>query len=161
VDPVGEVRQNAWIIESGAMTADELRAVEERVASGSIDRTISATLERRLQVSVGSSAAARLLRVGPSTIARRRRKRELWGFQHNGAWRYPLWQFHGNGVLPGLRAVIAAVPPTMNPSTVDGIMTSPQRDLKAGGVPVTPRLWLSDGHPVEAVLVLFDSDARD
>jgi hypothetical protein len=143
------------------MTADELRAVKERVASGSINRTIAATLERRIRASVNSSAAAHLLQVDPSTIARRRRKRELWGFKHNGAWRYPLWQFNGNTVLPGLQAVIAGIPPTQNPGTVDGIMTSPQRDLKVGGVPLTPRLWLLDGHPVEPVLVLFDSDAHE
>jgi hypothetical protein len=138
-----------------------LREVKQRVASGSIERTIAATVAREVDDSIDEADVARLLQVSVVEVGQRRIAGELWGFENEGTARYPCWQFDNGHTIPGLREIVHAIAPTRHPFTVNGIMRSPQRDLIVDGVAITPRDWLLAGRSVAPVLVLLDPDSKD
>lgn len=89
--------------------------------------------------------AARQLQVDTSRIRHRLGVGRLVGWKDRGSWRLPAWQFAGSGVLPGLEAVLAALPPDQPALVVAAFMTKPQEDLLVDGKPATPRDWLLAG----------------
>jgi hypothetical protein len=89
--------------------------------------------------------AARVLDVDTSRIRHRLAAGRLAGWKDRGSWRLPAWQFTENGVLPGLEAVLAAMPDDQPPLVLAGFMTTPQPDLLVGDGPGTPRAWLLAG----------------
>lgn len=92
--------------------------------------------------------AAERLGVDTSRVRHRLAAGRLAGWKDRGGWRLPAWQFTGTGVLPGLEAVLAAVPDDQPPLVVAGFMTTPQPDLRMAGEPATPRQWLlATGDP--------------
>lgn len=98
--------------------------------------------------------AARLLRVDPSRVRHRLAGRRLAGWKDQGGWRLPAWQFTRDGVLPGLDAVLAAVPEDEPPLAVAAFMARTQDQLVVAGEAVTPREWLlagGDPRPVAAL----------
>lgn len=100
------------------------------------------------------TAAASLLGIDPSRVRHRLAARRLTGWKDQGGWRLPAWQFTEDGVLPGLDAVLAAVPEDEPALVVAAFMTSPQDDLVLAGEPGSPRQWLlagGDPLPVAAL----------
>ncbi|TNC21925.1 DNA-binding protein [Amycolatopsis alkalitolerans] len=98
--------------------------------------------------------AARLLGVDPSRVRHRLAARRLAGWKDHTGWRLPAWQFARDGVLPGLDAVLAAVPEGEPALAVAAFMSRRQDDLVLAGEPVTPREWLlagGDPRPVAAL----------
>ncbi|XVV01855.1 DNA-binding protein [Actinosynnema sp. CA-248983] len=89
--------------------------------------------------------AARQLGVDTSRIRHRLGVGRLVGWKDRGSWRLPAWQFAGGGVLPGLEAVLAAVPSDLPALVVAGFMTTEQEDLLVEGRPTSPRDWLLAG----------------
>ncbi|MEU5694486.1 DNA-binding protein [Actinosynnema sp. NPDC020468] len=98
--------------------------------------------------------AARQLGVDTSRVRHRLGVGRLVGWKDRGSWRLPAWQFSGAGVLPGLEAVLAAVPTDQPPLAVAGFMTTDQEDLVVAGVPVSPRDWLLAGGEPSRVTAL-------
>ncbi len=98
--------------------------------------------------------AARRLGVDPSRIRHKLADRRLTGWKDQGGWRLPSWQFGERGALPGLDAVLAAVPDDQPALVVAAFMNTEQADLQIGGRPATPRQWLlagGDPGPVAAL----------
>ncbi|MFC4003077.1 DNA-binding protein [Prauserella oleivorans] len=89
--------------------------------------------------------AARRLGVDDSRVRHRLKERRLTGWKDQGGWRLPAWQFTATGVLPGLDAVLRAVPDDQPALVVAGFMSTPQDDLRIDDAPVTPREWLLAG----------------
>lgn len=95
--------------------------------------------------------AARLLGVDTSRIRHRLKEGRLAGWKDQG-WRLPAWQFTLDGVLPGLEAVLRALPDDQPPLMVAAFMNTPQDDLQINGSDATPREWLAlHGDPTPVV----------
>lgn len=71
-----------------------------------------------------------------------------------GRRRLPLWQFTPTGTLPGLAAVVRALPADEHPLAVLAFMTTPQPELEVQGRAVTPEQWLLAGGDPEPVAAL-------
>lgn len=96
------------------------------------------------------SEAAKRLGVDTSRVRHRLAQGKLTGWKER-SWRLPSWQFTDDGVLPGLDAVLAAIPDDQPPLMVAAFMNTVQPDLMLAGEPVTPRMWLlahGDAGPV-------------
>jgi len=104
--------------------------------------------------SLSAGDAARTLGVDPSRIRHKLAARRLAGWKDQSGWRLPAWQFTGGGTLPGLDAVLAAVPEDQPALVVAAFMTTPQDDLVISGERVTPRQWLLAGGSPEPVAAL-------
>jgi hypothetical protein len=98
--------------------------------------------------------AAGVVGVDTSRIRHRLAAGRLAGWKDRGGWRLPAWQFVSGGVLPGLEAVLAAVPDDQPPLVVAAFMTTPQADLRLEERPATPREWLLAGGSPERVAAL-------
>jgi len=98
--------------------------------------------------------AATTLGVDTSRIRHRLAARRLIGWKDRGGWRLPAWQFTNSGVLPGLEAVLAAIPDDQPPLAVAAFMTTPQEDLRVNDRRATPRQWLLAGGEPERVAQL-------
>lgn len=81
-----------------------------------------------------ADALARELRAAPAAAASAlteprgvdpRRARAPYGFKLGASLRLPLWQFNNDEPIPGLRAVLAALPADLHPLEVAGVMTTP------------------------------------
>jgi hypothetical protein len=145
--------------ESGGLTADEARVL----ASGGLDTAplrageeeplIETALEyaRLLQSSLSVEQAAQLLGVNPSRIRQRLtgHPRTLYGLKEGRSWRVPRFQFAGRKPIPGVAAVIGALPPDLHPVAVRRWFTAPHPDLRVDpdeSRPVTPLEWLRTGR---------------
>ena len=85
--------------------------------------------------------AATRLGVDPSRVRHRLAQRRLTGWKDGTGWLLPAWQFADDRALPGLAAVLAALPDDQPPLVVAAFMTTPQPDLQLA----TPRQWLATG----------------
>ncbi|MQA07501.1 MAG: DNA-binding protein [Pseudonocardiaceae bacterium] len=119
-------------------TSNEVDARAKTVAEQAVLRDSALTV----------ADAARTLGVDSSRIRHRLADGRLIGWKDRGGWRLPAWQFTSSGVLPGLEAVLAALPDDQPPLVVAGFMTTPQDDLRIDTHPATPRQWLlASGDP--------------
>jgi hypothetical protein len=153
--------QEKWMLESGAFSADELEATRTRLADGSIQKRANQTKARMVKASFSAEEVAEFLGVQKSTVSHRRSDGTLYAFFVGRNPRYPEWQFYGQRPIPHLAEVIAAIPKDTHPTTVNGIMTSPQADLPIDGEPTAPWQWLVEGGAVAPVVDLIDSDNRE
>lgn len=93
--------------------------------------------------------------------------RRLLGVQIDGSWRIPAFQLVRTGpspanarILPGLDVVLAATPPGLHLLTFYRWMTTPQGELSVNepgserGLRLSPKEWLEEGRPPEAVAEL-------
>lgn len=108
-------------------------------------RAYSSNLAEQTRTSISVPQAAQLLHVDASRIRHRLRDRALYGFKIGSSLRLPLWQFDDDAPIPGLRAVLAVLPPELHPLEVAGFMTTPDRDLSIGDEPTSPGRWLTHG----------------
>jgi hypothetical protein len=109
-----------------------------------------------VETSLGAARAARLLGVDVSRIRQRLRERSLFGIEYEGEWRLPRFQFERRKVLPGLAAILAALPADMNALDVAEWFLAPNSDLEPEdrARPLSPREWLLRGLPPERVAAL-------
>ncbi|GAA1346655.1 DNA-binding protein [Saccharothrix algeriensis] len=89
--------------------------------------------------------AARRLGVDTSRVRHRLGVGRLVGWKDRGSWRLPAWQFTAAGVMPGLEAVLAAVPADQPALAVAAFMTTERADLPVAGGCGSPRDWLLAG----------------
>jgi hypothetical protein len=109
-----------------------------------------------LETSLSTSEVAKYLKVDVSRVRQRLRERSLFGIEYEGEHRLPRFQFERRNVLPGLREIIAALPPALNALDVAQWFLAPNPDLELAGNdnPLSPRDWLLRGEPVSAVVAL-------
>lgn len=117
----------------------------------------SDSLAAEIRGSLPVEAVALLLDIDASRVRHRVRDGALYGFKIGASRRLPAWQFEDDAPIPGLRAVLAALPEDLHPLEVAGFMTTLIEDLAVADVPRSPRDWLSGGGAVAAVVEL----ARD
>jgi excisionase family DNA binding protein len=89
-------------------------------------------------------AAARL-GVDPSRVRHRLAEGRLTGLRRGGGWRLPAWQFTGDDTLPGLGAVIPAIPDDLPAAVVAAFFLTADPDLEINGRARSPRDWLAAG----------------
>lgn len=126
-------------------SAGEERQTRARIAV----RQLSSALSR----SVSIKEAAAILRVNRSRVSRRISGKALWTFDLQGSRRIPRWQFLGDELLPGLEAIVPAIPRGTTPAVLDVFMHTPQADfddrtaiehLAAGGDPALVGGFIAD-----------------
>lgn len=128
---------------------------DDRAVRAAALRSASSNLAALARGSLSVEQAATLLGVDASRVRHRVRDRALYGFKIGAGLRLPTWQFEGDAPIPGLRAVLAALPTDVHPLEVAGFMTTPDPDLTVGDEPLNVRDWLLGGGDVIAVVELI------
>lgn len=154
-----------WATTLSATEVDFLRLRVEPQAASVIDAW-SAGDERRtrariavrqlssaLSGSISIKEAAAMLGVDRSRVARRITGKTLWAFDLRGSRRIPRWQFLGDELLPGLDAIVRAIPRGITPAVLDVFMHTSQPDcddrtaiehLAGGGDPALVAGFIAD-----------------
>ncbi len=109
-----------------------------------------------LRDSLDPEEAGRLLEVNASRIRQRLGARRLFGIKDGRTWRLPRFQFSGGRLVPGIDAVLPALPPGLHPVAVERWFRLPHPDLEPpeGGRPLTPLEWLGQGQAPGRVVEL-------
>lgn len=153
-----------FLIASGAFTSAEFADTEAHVDGGGLAREERETQLASLLDTNSATEVALRLGIDDSRVRHRQSKGLLYAFLTGGKRRYPQWQFTGNPtqpVLPGLAAIIEAIPEGMHPASVESFMSTPQEDLRmdtgSSTVNVTPTEWLLQGGDTKMVVGVLDS----
>jgi hypothetical protein len=104
-----------------------------------------------------TNETARLLGVSESTIRRRRAGRTLYAFPHWSRWLFAAWQFSTAATIPGIDELAPAIPPSMHPAFVRGLMLAPRRQLVDGDELKSPRDFLLEGGDPARIIALFEA----
>ena len=117
-----------------------------------------------VETSLSTAQAAALLGVDVSRVRQRIHARSLAGFDHEGEWRLPRFQFERKNVLPGLAQVLAVLPHDLSPLDLATWFLAPNIDLDVAassrsttaqtGPPLSPRAWLLAGGSPDTVAQL-------
>jgi len=112
----------------------------------------AADLAAMLEHALSTEGAAARLGVQPSRIRQRLNSSPatLYGIRSDSrGWRVPEFQFHGNGLIPNIGPVVAALDPGLHPVAVHRWFHLPNADLVAekefDESPMSPRNWLLAG----------------
>ena len=99
--------------------------------------------------------AARL-GVSDARVRQRLQARTLLAVREGRSWKLPVFQFTKRGALPGWGQVCPSLPPAASPVAVERWLRLPHPDLVTGEneTPISPRAWLLEGRPPEAVAAL-------
>ncbi len=155
------------------LSRSELRALEavglttRPWAGADADDPLTRTIVDHMalvETSLSTAQAAALLGVDVSRVRQRIHARSLAGFDHEGEWRLPRFQFERKNVLPGLAQVLAVLPLDLTPLDLATWFLAPNVDLEGGpasgstaadtATPVSPRAWLLRGSSPDAVVTL-------
>lgn len=100
-------------------------------------------------------SAARL-GVSDARIRQRLHERTLLAVREGRSWKLPLFQFTERGELPGWGELCASLPSAASPVAVERWLGLPHPDLVTGEheTPTSPRAWLLEGRPPQAVAAL-------
>lgn len=114
-----------------------------------------------VETSLSTAQAAALLGVDVSRVRQRIHAGSLTGFDHEGEWRLPRFQFERKNVLPGLAQVLTVLPHDLSPLDLATWFLAPNIDLDAAassrsaaadtGPPLSPRAWLVGGGSPDTV----------
>ena len=110
------------------------------------EATVEKALEQALHGALTRDEAAERLGISPQAVSKRRAARSLVALRRGREWRLPAWQFHEDGVLPGLRLLIAAYPGS--PLALTMWATTPNADLDG----LTPARAMLTARGIEWVL---------
>lgn len=109
-----------------------------------------------IETSFTTGEVSRMLNVDVTRVRQRLRERSLFGFEHDGEWRLPRFQFERNKALPGLASILQALPLDLNPLDVAEWFMAQNLDLEIekSDTPLSPRAWLLSGREREPVMEL-------
>lgn len=129
-------------LSAGSHEAARVQVAEDRILAEKDSRDSALT----------TGEVAELLGRQGASIRRSKLTGDLYALPANSgrATLFPDWQFDGNQVVPGLRAIIPEFPRYAHPLTIQQFMTEENDELD-GRSPVE---WLSAGGAVEAVASL-------
>ncbi|MEJ5946542.1 helix-turn-helix domain-containing protein [Pseudokineococcus basanitobsidens] len=151
--------------EDAPLTVDQERYLRERAGldveaatdTGAARRAGLAASARLVATSLTGAELARRAGVDDSTVRHWARHGDVVVVGEGRRRRYPAFQVGADGrPLPGLRAVLSALPPGWHPLALEAWMTRTDADLEVDGRAVSPAAWLADGGPVAAVVVLAE-----
>jgi hypothetical protein len=115
----------------------------------------AAALGALLASSLTVAGAAARLGVDPSRIRHRLLEGSLYGIRLRGGWRLPAFQFTGgDGLVPGVPEVLAAIPRDLHPLAVQRWLTTPSPDLLVDDSAMSPLAWLESGGAPDPVATL-------
>ncbi|MGQ0628864.1 MAG: hypothetical protein ACT4PL_12290 [Phycisphaerales bacterium] len=116
----------------------------------------TAEYARILHDSYTAEQAADVLGVNASRIRQRLTvtPRTLYGIKVGKGWRIPRFQFHGQGLVPGIARVLDRLAPDLHPVAVHRWLSTPNPDLLVDDAPTSPLDWLRIGNAPEAVAEL-------
>ncbi|MFZ5621520.1 MAG: helix-turn-helix domain-containing protein [Pseudomonadota bacterium] len=103
-----------------------------------------------LKTSLSTTEAAARLGVHVSRV-RQMLAAELYGFQVNGLWRIPSFQFADKALVPNIGSVNAALDRALHPVAIYRWYTSPDPDLEVEGTALSPLAWLGAGYSPDPV----------
>ncbi|QHE74175.1 DNA-binding protein [Rhodococcus sp. WAY2] len=113
-----------------------------------------AAYTRLLSTARTSAEVSALLEVDPSRIRQRVADRTLWALKDQGKWLFPALQFEPEGPRPGLvrglDKILSALPAGLHPLAVEGLLTTPQDQLRDEGKPASILHWLRSGGDIAA-----------
>lgn len=135
--------------QSRALSATSHGRDETRARLESVTKPVAST------ESLSADAARALLRISPTSLRRLSRRGYLHAVECGSAWRYPSWQFAGRprfAVVPGINAVVPAIPRHWSPLAINSFMTAPRRELAAGETINSPVEWLMRGNDPQRVV---------
>jgi hypothetical protein len=121
-------------------------------------QVLGAVTAYALLVNTAHSTAdvAGLLGVDPSRVRQRIKERSLWAIKDRGDWVFPALQFETEpsraGLISGLDKVFQAIPEGLHPLSVEGLLITPQEELRRHDMPVTVLHWLRTGGDVNRAL---------
>jgi hypothetical protein len=99
--------------------------------------------------------AARRLGVDGSRVRQRLIARQMYGIRRPTGWLLPLFQFEGDGLVPGIERVLPRLSGQMHPLAVVGWLSRPHPDLHRpddpSETPISPLEWLRSGGGPDAV----------
>lgn len=141
----GFTAQEEEVLESGGLSPAPLEPGEEAPLTQT-----ALEYARLLQSSLSVAEAAGLLGVNPSRVRQRliADPPSLYGIKEGKSWRVPRFQFAGRKPVPGIAAVIAALPRNLHAVAVGRWLTTPHPDLRVGRNQerqVAPLDWLRAG----------------
>lgn len=156
-----EGRSGLSAVERKALRADGIDPDAEQAGPSPSVRTAAEFAALALE-SFDVKEAAAALGVDESRVRQRLAERTLFGFKRDGTWRVPRFQLvepargrrGGWRVVPGLAAVVKALPADVHPVAVHRWLTQPDPNLALGDEPISPLDWLRTGGDVDAVVRL-------
>lgn len=120
--------------------------VELYAARGRAQTAVNAAVARALDGALTAEQTAARLRISPREVAERASLGTLTALRSGQAQWFPVWQFHGDGPVPGIESVIEAYPGGALSLTV--WMTTANADLNG----LTPARMLARGSGIGRVL---------
>lgn len=103
--------------------------------------------------SITLSQAAHKLGIDEAQVRNEVADGALYACRFGDQTRLPGWQFADDGQpVPGLRAVLAALPADLHPLSVNALMTLPREELVVEDRDLSPRDWLASDGDVAAVV---------
>lgn len=147
------------LVDTGAMTAEDVAAAEDRLAQGALQLLQAAGWLASAWETVSLDAASRLLHRTPQELIRAADRNELLMIELGGEQRIPTWQFTTRPVgrlLPHLAELMPALLNRWRPLAIGRFFTTRQEDLFDEGMK-TPAAWLEDGGDPFEVLDLIDA----
>jgi len=141
--------------DAALLDAAGLQASPMAVATAVADR--QARMRELVETALTVDEAAERLGVSTSRVRQRAGDRSLWAMKRAHRLLLPAIQFTDSGQLPGLDAVLAALPEDVHPLSVLGLLTTPQPDLRLDNVEVPIIEWLTAGGEAQRALDVVDA----
>ena len=134
----------------------ELRAAGLRtvVPADAYTKAVARTAARMAAILADAGTVeetAKAMGVSTARVRQLLGERALFGVRTADGWLVPRFQLLGDAPLPGLRAVVGALPPGIHPVAFHTWFTSPTGALRLDDAPVSPRDWLASGGPTDMV----------
>ncbi|WP_425844307.1 hypothetical protein [Agrococcus sp. TSP3-2-1] len=152
--------QAKFLIESRTLSQESLADIEQRLREGELAKRERMTRIAAISNSLTADEVAERLGISASRVRHRQAAGLLYSFLSGGKRRYPSWQFTDapqQPVLPGLPAIVDAIPEEMHAASVRGLMETPQESLRVDGASVTPVEWLISGGSSKDVVTILGS----
>lgn len=146
--------EREFLLASGA-PSESFDPEVQAAARASLEQRAKRTREEASPF-LDTSAVASILNRPKPTIRRWAHSGDLYAVRVGHRLGYPGWQFPRSQRLHGLRDVLAVLPGSMHPLSVEGWMTTPNEELDD----LTPLAWMDEHHDLAPVLALANSHAR-
>lgn len=125
------------------------------VAAAVADR--QARMRQLTDTALTVEQAAQRLGVSTSRVRQRAGDRSLWAIKVGHRLLLPELQFTDRGQIPGLDAVLTALPHDLHPLSIHGLLTTPQSDLRIDGTEISIVEWLTGGGALDAAREVVDA----
>lgn len=151
--------EDAFLVESGSFTAEELAETKRSLARGSLHIRMAASWLSPLLATLSLRDTAGFLGRGEDAVRAAVTDGFLYAYEVTGQLRFPDWQFDVSKpgkVIPHLQELIEVMTSRWGDSHIAGFMHTPQRGLIGEGRQ-TPIAWLRDGGGFQDVKELIES----